>query len=153
MGKTYLASLLSFIPSSLADSNIPILSGIAEFRSIYSAGQWTTYTLFGLTNHYGLRGGMFLLSYMNFGIIGVVLISIVLGYWYGNCEVLYRNSIKYKDSISIKGLLISTCFASAFFELLYAPAGFNQTWGFLLIIIIFTIIRGKVSLKRRLPNV
>ena len=153
MGKTYLASLLSFIPSSLADSNIPILSGIAEFRSIYSAGQWTTYTLFGLTNHYGLRGGMFLLSYMNFGIIGVVLISIVLGYWYGNCEVLYRNSIKYKDSISIKGLLISTCFASAFFDLLYAPAVFNQTWGFLLIIIIFTIIRGKVSLKRRLPNV
>lgn len=153
LGKTYLASLLSFIPSSLSDSGIPILSDIAEFRSVYSAGQWTTHTLFGFTNHYGLRGGMFLPSYMNFGIIGVVVVAIILGYWYGNCEVVYRNAIKCKDGINIKSICMSICFASAFYELLYAPAGFNQVWGFLLVLIILMLINMRITISKKIPRI
>ncbi len=152
MGKTYLASLLSFVPSSLANSGIPILSAIAEFRSVYSGGRWSTYTLFGFTNHYGLRGGMFLPAYMNFGLFGVIAVAILLGYWYGNCEVMYRNAIKFKDRINMKSIFMSTCFASAFFELLFAPAGFNQIWGFLLVLIILMVMSLKIRIGKKVPG-
>lgn len=61
-GKTYLSALLSFIPSSLS-----------EFRTEWAWGRWTTVTLFGMSNHFGLRGGNSMEAYINFGWIGVVV--------------------------------------------------------------------------------
>jgi len=70
LGKTYLSGLLSFIPS-----------GLLDFRSIWSLGKVTT-RFTGLTEgfHGGLRITLFGESYINFGIIGVVLFSFTFGY-------------------------------------------------------------------------
>lgn len=146
-GKTYLASLLSFVPSSV--TNIPVLSDIAEFRQIYSGGTWSTKTLFGITNHYGLRGGMFLPSYTNFGIAGIIIVSIILGYWFGNCEVLFTRIIKNKEKYDIRRIMFSYCFVSMLFELLYAPATFNSFWGYVLVLLLFSSIRGKIYINSR----
>ena len=146
-GKTYLAALLSFVPSSV--SGIPILADIAEFRQVYSGGRWSTYTLFGITNHYGLRGGMFLPSYFNFGVIGIVIVAIVLGYWFGNCEKLFIRMIKHKDKYDFQRILFSYCFVSMLFELLYAPATFNSIWGYIVVLIILILPKGQIYLSNR----
>lgn len=64
LGRTYLASLISFVPSS-----------ISEYRNVWSWGKFTTQQLFGLRSHFGMRGGNSLEAYLNFGIPGVVLFS------------------------------------------------------------------------------
>ena len=69
LGKTYLASFLSFIPSS-----------IFKFRYEWSWGRFTTLGLFGMTNHFGLRGGNSLEGYINFGILGVLLCNFIQAY-------------------------------------------------------------------------
>lgn len=141
-GKTYLASLLSFVPSSV--QGIPILSSIAEFRQIYSGGTWSTKTLFGISNHYGLRGGMFLPSYTNFGILGIIVIAFILGCWFANCEILFRRLLKNKGKFDLKRIMFSYCFVSMLFELLYAPATFNSFWGYLGVLLLFSFARGKI---------
>lgn len=67
-GKTYLAAFISFIPSY-----------ISKFRYIWSWGRYTTIGLFGVTNHFGLRGGNVMESYINFGWFGVVIVAILQG--------------------------------------------------------------------------
>ncbi len=83
-GKTYIADILSFLPKSKF-----------EFRQIWSYGLFTTTTLFGWTNHYGLRGGLFLEAYFNFGYIGVCISAIVFSYITSNIEIwVYSYIIK-----------------------------------------------------------
>ena len=149
-GKTYLASLMSFIPSSLANSQIPILSALAQYRLVYSGGRWSTYTLFGINNHYGLRGGMFSTAYVNFGWIGIILVALILAYWFGNCEILYLQTLEKKQEISMSRMLFSYCYVNIFFELLYAPAGFNQVWGYIIILCLFQILKKKIIINRHI---
>lgn len=146
-GKTYLASLLSFVPSSIHD--IPILSNIAKFRQIYSGGTWSTKTLFGISNHYGLRGGMFLPSYINFGFLGVIIIALILGYWFGNCETLFMRLVKNREKYDLKRIMFSYCFVSILFELLYAPATFNSFWGYLGVLLLFSFVRGRIYINSK----
>lgn len=69
-GKTYLAAFMSFIPSS-----------ISEFRYQWSIGKVTAVMAgYSPKEHPGLRPGMFGESYFNFGILGVILLGILLGY-------------------------------------------------------------------------
>lgn len=68
-GKNYIADILAFIPKS-----------VLEFREIWSYGMFSTKTLFGWEGHYGLRGGYFLESYINFGYVGVIIFSIAFAY-------------------------------------------------------------------------
>ncbi|PAD22649.1 hypothetical protein [Terribacillus saccharophilus] len=69
-GKTYLAALLTFLPSS-----------ISEYRSEFSYAR-ATLKFVGIDPDHraGLRGGIFAKSYFNFGTIGVMLASIVIGF-------------------------------------------------------------------------
>lgn len=74
-GKTFLAGLLSFLPSSGS-----------SFRLEYSWGYYTTTTLFGYTGHLGFRGGWSLESYLNFGWGGVALLAAANGWLLGRLE-------------------------------------------------------------------
>ncbi|MGY3211543.1 O-antigen polymerase [Mucilaginibacter sp. HD30] len=69
-GKTYLAAFISFIPSS-----------VSAFRSEWSIGKVTAIMAgYSPKEHPGIRPGMFGESFLNFGIIGVVILGILLGY-------------------------------------------------------------------------
>lgn len=69
-GKTYLAAVMSFIPSS-----------ISAFRTQWSIGKVTAVMAgYNPKDHPGLRPGMFGESFLNFGIIGVIGLGLLLGY-------------------------------------------------------------------------
>lgn len=71
-GKTYLAGLMSFIPSSLSD-----------FRETWSFGR-VSLKIAGIYDedvaHGGLRGTIYCESFINFGYIGLIAVSTFLGY-------------------------------------------------------------------------
>lgn len=77
-GKTYLAALISFVPSS-----------ISEFRYIWSWGRYTTTGLFGFAEHFGLRGGNVMEAYINFSWFGVVISSVLQGVIGGKLEKVF----------------------------------------------------------------
>jgi oligosaccharide repeat unit polymerase len=69
-GKTYLAALMSFIPSSFS-----------AFRTEWSIGKVTAVMAgYNPKEHPGLRPGMFGESFLNFGLIGVIVLGILIGY-------------------------------------------------------------------------
>ncbi|APS29389.1 hypothetical protein NC16_06490 [Pectobacterium brasiliense] len=69
MGKTQLAGLLAFVPSSISD-----------FRQDWNIGRWTASLVgFDPNIHPGLRMGFFGESYFNFGYLGVFLFGLVSG--------------------------------------------------------------------------
>lgn len=77
-GKTYLAGLISFIPSSMS-----------PFKMKWGWGRFSTEMLFGWENHPGLRGGNFMEAYVNFGWIGVIFSAILQGYISAYIENLF----------------------------------------------------------------
>ncbi|MGN5734266.1 O-antigen polymerase [Arthrobacter psychrochitiniphilus] len=81
-GNTYLAGLMSFIPSSLS-----------TFRETWSWGYFTTSNLFGWDNHYGFRGGWSLEMYMNFGPVGVIVAAIACGWLLGRLEAMFFSGV------------------------------------------------------------
>lgn len=78
-GNTYLAGLMSFIPSSVSD-----------FRETWSWGYFTTNSLFGFTDHYGFRGGWSLELFMNFGVAGVIIGALACGWLLGRLESMFH---------------------------------------------------------------
>ena len=99
-GKTYLAGLLSFVPSSMSN-----------FRQEWSFGRFSTFTLFGMKNHFGLRGGIAFEPYINFRIIGVILGSILSGYLFANVEKSYTLNFYNKNRSDEKMNVNSIFFA------------------------------------------
>lgn len=79
-GKTVLAGLMSFIPSSLSD-----------YRITWSWGRFNTYYLSGMSNHLGMRGGNSLEAFVNFGLPGVIVFSVIQGYLYAILEKIFYN--------------------------------------------------------------
>lgn len=72
-GKSYLAAVMSFIPSS-----------ISEFRNTWAIGRVTP-VLAGMDpmSHAGLRTTLFGEAYLNFGIPGIAVIAGIFGYFFG----------------------------------------------------------------------
>jgi oligosaccharide repeat unit polymerase len=69
-GKTYLAAFISFIPSS-----------ISSFRTEWSIGKVTaTMAGYDPKEHPGLRPGLFGESFLNFGVLGIIVLGILLGF-------------------------------------------------------------------------
>ena len=81
-GNTYLAGLMSFIPSSLSD-----------FRETWSWGYFTTSSLFGWEDHYGFRGGWSLEMFMNFGPAGVIVAALACGWLLGRLEAMFHSGV------------------------------------------------------------
>ncbi|WP_158828343.1 oligosaccharide repeat unit polymerase [Mucilaginibacter lacusdianchii] len=69
-GKTYFSAFISFIPSAYS-----------SFRTENGIGKITaTLGGFKTSEHPGLRPGMYGESFLNFGILGVIIVGIILGY-------------------------------------------------------------------------
>lgn len=104
-GKTYLAGLMSFIPSSFSDFRFEWSWGHVSLKlgGIYDGG---------FTEHGGLRGGIFTESYLNFGYIGVVLVGLIYGYISEWVNVQHKTYCKQKKfsaaySCTIKSKILS----------------------------------------------
>ncbi|WP_316809617.1 O-antigen polymerase [Pedobacter agri] len=115
LGKTHFSGLISFIPS-----------GISEFRSEWALGKVTT-RIAGLTDSYhgGLRLTIFGESYINFGLIGVIIFSLTYGYFLQeiNRKVMYY--IKNKQMIeayamSLMSVIIFSFMITSGFFAIYA---------------------------------
>ena len=81
-GKTYLAGLISFIPSYLS-----------KFKLKWSWGRFSSLGLLNLENHFGLRGGNSFEAYANFRMPGVILFSILNGYLLAIVEESFSDNI------------------------------------------------------------
>lgn len=111
-GKTYLAGIMSFVPSTFSD-----------FRTEYGLGR-VALSLAGIeveSFHGGLRGTIFFESFINFGIIGVIIFSFFYGYFTEciNKKVMYhlinRQFINAYASASLGGILFTFMISSGFF--------------------------------------
>lgn len=97
-GKTYLSAFISFIPSTYS-----------SFRNEYGIGRITARLGgFDPKEHPGLRPGIFGESYLNFGIAGVIVLGILIGYTirYADDKIRYyaytNNKIEvFKSGISL----------------------------------------------------
>ena len=128
-GKTYLAGLLTFMPSK-----------ILAFKNTWLYGNFTTHYLFGWVGHNGLRGGNVLEAFLNFGFVGVIIFSIIQGWILGYLErnfyhIFYLNAVKNEGKeylilqsfLGIEGFFV--CTAGSFNALI------NIIWLFVLILI------------------
>jgi oligosaccharide repeat unit polymerase len=131
-GKTYLAGLMSFIPSSLSDFRMDWSFGHVSLKmaGLYDGG-WTV--------HGGLRGGIFCEGYLNFGYIGIIILAIVYGYvneWINKQNTFYSKRRMFSSAYSckIKGTFISILMISSSAWMLY---------GLLLPIVIIYYVKSK----------
>lgn len=129
-GKTYMAGLLSFIPSAISD-----------FRQEWAMGRFTLHTT-GMysesTFHGGLRCTIFGEPYFNFGIVGVMIIAFIYGYY---TERINRNVIFY----SKRGLFLKASAASTLGRILgcmmISAGAFNIYLFFIPILFIYWILK------------
>lgn len=135
-GKTYLAGILSFIPSS-----------ISEYRNTWAYGAVTAAAAnFDRTTHPGLRMTIFGEAYINFGIFGVVLLGLFSGY------VLRKVDLRIKYFIS-RRLGAKAVFAAsipyAFVPFFYNSSSAWSYYNLLGLIFFLFIARGVLPFKRR----
>jgi len=98
-GKTYATALISFIPSTYS-----------SFRTEWGIGKVTAKLGgFNPKEHPGLRPGLFGESYLNFGIFGVLLMGILIGYTskYADHKIKYYAYTDNKIEVFKAGLSLS----------------------------------------------
>ncbi|QJD97560.1 oligosaccharide repeat unit polymerase [Mucilaginibacter robiniae] len=122
-GKTYLAAFMSFIPSSLS-----------AYRTRWSIGKVTaTMAGYSITEHPGIRPGTFGEVYLNFGIIGVIILGILMGY-----SMRYIDKKIKTAAVTGNNMAVFVAFtAGGFIGSLPITAGF---FGFYLNFIIFGVL-------------
>jgi oligosaccharide repeat unit polymerase len=130
-GKTQLAGILSFIPSSML-----------PFRSEWSLGVFTTSQV-GLNSsiHPGLRPVIFGEAYFNFGIPGVIIFSLLYGYIIGRLSMYANSVLLNSEDMGIKKIKIFTAF---FFAEL--TGNIMITAGFFYVYVVFAVILLTLSL-------
>lgn len=121
-GKSYLSAFMSFIPRSLSD-----------FRSVYAFGVYTDNMIgFDPATHPGLRPGRFGEIYLNFGILGVILLGFIGGY------VMRLADLKVKKISNLDPNNYVSMFSATFLTFLisqfYITAGF---WALYVLVVIF----------------
>ncbi|MBS7562856.1 oligosaccharide repeat unit polymerase [Mucilaginibacter sp. Bleaf8] len=122
-GKTYLAAFMSFVPSSLS-----------AFRMEWSIGKVTARMAgYSPAEHPGVRPGTFGEVYLNFGIVGVIVLGILMGYSTRYIDRKVKDAAKSKNVMSA---LVSGK-SGALIGNLAITAGF---FGFYISFIIFTVL-------------
>lgn len=139
-GKTYLAALLSFLPRF----SFP-------FRDEWSYGAYTA-NVVGLNplTHAGLRSGPFGEVYLNFGVIGVVVLGTIGGY------VLRRADIRLKEAICRESNVIKGYASTVGYFLLsqlFNTAGFWFVYFFLFMNLTLSLINRRTRSTLSLPAV
>lgn len=126
-GKTYLAAIISFIPSS-----------ISSFRQTWSWGRYTTYGLFGYIYHFGLRGGNAMEAYINFGWLGVVVMCSLQGYFAGMVEnIFYELFIINTREITGKEYFLADVFSVMYGVICISSGAYNV---YAILVLIFAMI-------------
>ncbi len=88
-GKTYAAGLMGFVPRSLSD-----------FRERWSLGVFTARTTgYDSRYHPGLRPGSFGEAYFNFGVPGIVVLGLLLGYVLTHVDTMIRRDINERRDV------------------------------------------------------
>lgn len=125
-GKTYQAALAILVPGSFGD-----------FKSTFLYGAFTTQTLFGWVGHFGLRGGWFLESYLNFGISGVVCCGIAMGYVFSCLEGIF-GEVFLKCGAGLRGSEVFLPFV--LYELLRCLICSSEIWGLYSAILLIVLL-------------
>ena len=88
-GKTYAAGMMGFVPRSLS-----------EFRERWSLGVFTARTTgYDSRYHPGLRPGSFGEAYFNFGVPGIVLLGLLLGFVLMHVDTMIRRDINERRDV------------------------------------------------------
>lgn len=140
-GKTYLAGLMSFIPSSLSD-----------FRTEWSWGRFSTMKIFNgaWPNHFGFRGGNWFETYLNFRMPGVIILSIVKAYIFAELEIICNVFIfdRIADSKKIyPGSIVFILLLTYLYSIFNVSGGFSNLY----VIIVF-ILFVKLAYKALSPK-
>lgn len=134
-GKSYLAALISFIPSSLI-----------EFRQHYNIAAYTNDFLgFDSRLHPGLRPVIFGESYLNFGIVGVIFIGFIGGYITKFVDLQIKQSINLYPNNYVKAY--SKTFLHIVLLRFYITGGFWLLYFYIFLLIFFNIIRELLTKK------
>lgn len=133
-GNTYLAGLMSFIPSSLS-----------SFRETWSWGYFTTSSLFGWDDHYGFRGGWSLEMFMNFGVAGVVLAALACGWLLGRLEGMFYAGVVRDQAAWYPNAYLWSWLGYGVFTVLIASSATYNLYSLLLVVALLTVL----SLIRR----
>lgn len=130
-GKTYLAGILSFIPSSFF-----------PYREMWSWGRFTANGLFGWENHFGLRGGAVMEAYLNFGWVGVLVFGTMQGVVYASLEkVFYYNFYSNRIEHSVKELPFALVLAATN-NLFVCTSGLYNIYVDLIFLILIILLSG-----------
>lgn len=134
-GKSYLAALISFIPSSLI-----------EFRQHYNIAAYTNDFLgFDSRLHPGLRPVIFGESYLNFGILGVMTIGFWGGYITKFVDLQIKESFNKNPTNYVKAY--SKTFLHIVLLRFYITGGFWLLYFYIFLLIFFNIIRKSLTKK------
>jgi oligosaccharide repeat unit polymerase len=133
-GISYLSAFLSFIPSALF-----------SFRSQWGIGVLIV-NMVGMdpTIHPGLRPGLFGEMYLNFGVIGVIVYGLILGYVLRWASTSIENSAKKNDVIAGS----SAIHIISFFVFLSNSAGFFSFYvNLILLAVLYALLKIKLTLN------
>ena len=123
-GKTYIAAFLTAVPF------------MSSFKNEWLFGHVTVNTVGISPLSPGLRPGLFGEAYFNFGIVGVIFIGILWGYFYKYISNRVEFYAKKKKYIDIFGIILLTNIINN----LACSAGFFQFYVILFILFVFFII-------------
>lgn len=140
-GKTFLAGILSFVPSYLS-----------PFRVEWSFGRYTTHRMFHITSaHFGFRGGDALEPYLNFGLLGVVILFIVSGYFFANAEIVCEDKLWSKlhngEAISVNSI-IYVQIVSALAQFAAHSGNIRDIYVYLILLCSAIILRNLLPMKK-----
>lgn len=125
-GKTYLAAFMSFIPS-----------GLSAFRTQWSIGKVTAIMAgFDPMVHPGLRPGLFGESFLNFGLAGVIVLGLILGYIYRYIDFYIKKAAADNTPIVAFSALMSGLFI---LNLPITAGFFNFYFTILILLFLFAI--------------
>ncbi|WP_333640913.1 O-antigen polymerase [Acinetobacter johnsonii] len=137
-GKTELAGVLSFIPSTLSD-----------FRQTWSWGVYSTEIAdLDPTVHPGLRPGFFGESYINFGLVGVFVLGFFSGFLIHQYDTyIYLKKLKKENFNVVKLYAFGNIYLSiiSYFAI---TAGFSTIYVILSIGLVFYLLKNTLTFKQ-----
>lgn len=139
LGKTYLSAIISFIPSSILEFRESYKYGIVT-NNFAGIGNWS--------NHLGLRMTVFGEIYLNFGYIGIIIFSTIMGYILSYTNNSFIKAIDNKKDIFL-GYVKTLVFWIIGQSFIFNSSSFFVIYVFLLINLIGYIIRKKFFIKWR----
>lgn len=128
-GNTYLAGIMSFIPSSMS-----------SFREMWSWGYFTTASLFGWDDHYGFRGGWSLEMFMNFGPAGVIVAALACGWLLGRLEAMFHSGVIREQGDWYPNAYLWSWIGYGVFTVLIASSATYNLYSLLIIIVLLRLL-------------